>query len=644
MRQGDTRLALAPEGIQHGEDPDLACLIRLDRPATERLGGRENRVSGEQPSPASLDQMGPQGRQALVGLEAGFGNAGGGDPSLRRRQGLGSAAAIPQWERHQDAYDDQGAPRFGRVSPFSAGLEAREGDAAAPSAAPLVLRHDRIRDRDRHERECPGGPRRIRKGAIEAVVQRPHERQRLRRPADRPNQPCPGSPFPFPREGDRLAGHARFEGDLITLQGGDVSGPEAGVGQGSDGVRDGGLLIDKRSAFSASQGAVERHTHFPAKGGHTFEAITFRTGESRTSGGPVGPARQQPRKRLFDDGMASGSRLTVAEAHDGVGNLARHPSPRAGLVHGGLDGDGLSPGRSGAGLSLGQRERVLAGRPKRQQYHRNHGVVVTPLAVIPSSCSPATFPDMLPHPTMRIPTLRELFSGLVLVSAAAATAAPLSAQGGVASRPSRQAFVSRSELGALVGLLAIAFAMDQANRMEVQELRSPFTDGVARIGDTFGDGRYLLPAVGAAYLAGRVFHNDPVARTAWRAGKAAVVAGGATLVIKELVGRARPWQGGDADSFVPFDGRVSFPSGHTAVAFAVATAVARSTADRWSDIALYSAATLTALARINDDAHWTSDVLAGAALGYLTGRWATRARGGLPLQASSRGIGVSLTF
>lgn len=242
---------------------------------------------------------------------------------------------------------------------------------------------------------------------------------------------------------------------------------------------------------------------------------------------------------------------------------------------------------------------------------------------------------------------RSRFPNLALASTLAlalAAAGPLTAQDTPSGPATRHAFVSKSELGALAGLLALAFAMDQPNRLEVQENRSPFTNGVARIGDTFGDGRYLLPAVGVAYLAGRVFHKDRVAQTALRAGTAAVVAGGATLLLKEVVGRARPWQGGDADSFRPFDGRQSFPSGHTALAFAVVTAVARSTSDRWSDIALYSAATLTAVARVNDDAHWTSDVLAGAALGYLAGRWATRSRTGLPVQATPRGIGVSLTF
>jgi len=65
----------------------------------------------------------------------------------------------------------------------------------------------------------------------------------------------------------------------------------------------------------------------------------------------------------------------------------------------------------------------------------------------------------------------------------------------------------------------------------------------------------------------------------------------------------------------------SFPSGHATVAFAAATVYSmeyRKTV--WVPIVAYSAASLISLSRITENKHWTTDVLVGAVLGYLTGR------------------------
>jgi membrane-associated phospholipid phosphatase len=82
-----------------------------------------------------------------------------------------------------------------------------------------------------------------------------------------------------------------------------------------------------------------------------------------------------------------------------------------------------------------------------------------------------------------------------------------------------------------------------------------------------------------------------------------------TTVLKEAVGRERP-NGED---------RLSFPSGHSSSAFAMATV-----ADRhfgWkAGLTAYAAASLVAVSRLQRDKHHLSDVLAGATLGYVVGR------------------------
>ena len=65
----------------------------------------------------------------------------------------------------------------------------------------------------------------------------------------------------------------------------------------------------------------------------------------------------------------------------------------------------------------------------------------------------------------------------------------------------------------------------------------------------------------------------------------------------------------------------SFPSGHATVAFAAATVYAmeyRKTV--WVPIVAYSVASLISISRITENKHWTTDVLVGTILGYLTGR------------------------
>lgn len=89
---------------------------------------------------------------------------------------------------------------------------------------------------------------------------------------------------------------------------------------------------------------------------------------------------------------------------------------------------------------------------------------------------------------------------------------------------------------------------------------------------------------------------------------------------KNLVGRERPLRGYGPYAFNgPFT-NVSFPSGHTAASFAVASVIANQFRDRkWIPITAYSVAGLAGLSRIYDDKHWLTDVVAGATIGTLVG-------------------------
>ncbi len=110
-----------------------------------------------------------------------------------------------------------------------------------------------------------------------------------------------------------------------------------------------------------------------------------------------------------------------------------------------------------------------------------------------------------------------------------------------------------------------------------------------------------------------------------------VIANTITAAIKMTAGRARPRESPDnAANFKLFRGvgkgeYQSFPSGHTTAAFAFATIVSAETSHWWPESrwligpVVYGGAALTGVSRIYNNAHWASDVVAGAAVGTLTG-------------------------
>ena len=96
---------------------------------------------------------------------------------------------------------------------------------------------------------------------------------------------------------------------------------------------------------------------------------------------------------------------------------------------------------------------------------------------------------------------------------------------------------------------------------------------------------------------------------------------------KYLAGRKRPdaWPSSSpADWDGPFQG-TSFPSGHTAAAFTVATVIANQYRDTpCVPVVAYSVASLVGMSRIYENRHWFSDVAAGAVIGTVIGNVVSR--------------------
>ncbi len=89
-------------------------------------------------------------------------------------------------------------------------------------------------------------------------------------------------------------------------------------------------------------------------------------------------------------------------------------------------------------------------------------------------------------------------------------------------------------------------------------------------------------------------------------------------ILKRFVGRGRPFVGGDADVYLPFDWRAAYasmPSGHATTGFSVLVAFGV-LFPQWRPY-LWAYALVIAISRVVVTAHHPSDVLAGALIGAL---------------------------
>ena len=172
---------------------------------------------------------------------------------------------------------------------------------------------------------------------------------------------------------------------------------------------------------------------------------------------------------------------------------------------------------------------------------------------------------------------------------------------------------------ALGGLSALMLLDEPAQRY-FQNHRSGSSDDLAsalrHFGQPEGYATVTLGLVGAGLLS----HNDELTRAGGRLAATLFLAGGTTGVAKYVLGRPRPLDSSDADGFDPFSGNDAFPSGHTTVAFALATALADDIHRTWASIGLYSVAAGVGWSRLNDNKHWLSDVGAGALVGITSAK------------------------
>lgn len=144
---------------------------------------------------------------------------------------------------------------------------------------------------------------------------------------------------------------------------------------------------------------------------------------------------------------------------------------------------------------------------------------------------------------------------------------------------------------------------------------SPVLDGLFEPGATIGGAGVQLGGALATFALGRATKNPRLAIVGADLVRAQIVGTVLTQGIKLSTQRQRP------------DGaRFSFPSGHTTSSFATA-AVLHSHFGWKAGLPAYSLAAFVAGSRLQENKHYMSDVIFGAAVGIVSGRAVTVGRG-----------------
>ncbi len=157
------------------------------------------------------------------------------------------------------------------------------------------------------------------------------------------------------------------------------------------------------------------------------------------------------------------------------------------------------------------------------------------------------------------------------------------------------------------------------------DLKGDFTKSMADAFRPLGDSNYIIYGSLGGYALAEVLGMKREKAAALSVLQSFALTGGLISGMKYVTGRKRPEESDDSFDFngpAEADFNASFPSGHAGHAFAVASVISEMYGEDnpWVPWLAYPLATGTALARVDDNRHWFSDVFLAAALGHFIGK------------------------
>ncbi len=132
----------------------------------------------------------------------------------------------------------------------------------------------------------------------------------------------------------------------------------------------------------------------------------------------------------------------------------------------------------------------------------------------------------------------------------------------------------------------------------------------------------LSAAAGGIFVTGLVTHNEHATQTGIRSAEASIDSVILYAALKAILARQRPYTGPGEGKF--FSGNWtdgSFPSGHAAFAWTLATVMAREYPNWPMRILMYGVATAVSTTRVTGGEHFPADVFAGSVLGFGVGTY-----------------------
>ncbi len=192
-------------------------------------------------------------------------------------------------------------------------------------------------------------------------------------------------------------------------------------------------------------------------------------------------------------------------------------------------------------------------------------------------------------------------------------------------------------VGGLLGTQLALMPLDDDLREIAVDMRGETSNDVADILRPLGRTVELAALTAATYVVGTAISSRRVADFGLHAFAALALSNFVTGSIKVVAGRSRPlvllpdgtWARQGHDEWDFFGGwgsdgaQTSYASGHASNAFSVATVFAEELGGAAGWIA-YPLAAGVAWSRVNDEAHWGSDVVMGALVGIVSGHLVVR--------------------
>ncbi|MEO6070400.1 MAG: phosphatase PAP2 family protein [Chitinophagaceae bacterium] len=193
----------------------------------------------------------------------------------------------------------------------------------------------------------------------------------------------------------------------------------------------------------------------------------------------------------------------------------------------------------------------------------------------------------------------------------------------VAASPAHWQGKDWAKFAVITGTGAVLMATaDRPVKHMMERNQKPVFKNITDVFEPIGN-RYGPLLITGMYLTGVITGNRRIEHASLSITRSLLISTAIYTATKSVIKRQRPVRTDNQYDFrLPFTKSTktytSFPSGHSNTVFSIATACALEFKEtKWVPYVAYTIASLTAISRVYQNRHWTSDILIGASLGHF---------------------------